>query len=109
MNLDPDLMISGYEKGWRYQDEVIKAGKDSVIGPRQGRNTAYLWGAIYGEQGPLAAPLCLPSLMEPVLADDRPHILAAEPDGAAAAQCGVARRKHDLFVGAHAHHLLRQD
>ena len=37
-------MISGNEKGWRYQDEVIKAGKDSAMGPCQGRNTAYLWG-----------------------------------------------------------------
>lgn len=30
MNLDPDLMVSSYEKGWRCQDELVKAGKERV-------------------------------------------------------------------------------
>lgn len=28
LNIDPDLMVSTYEKGWRYQDELVEAGKE---------------------------------------------------------------------------------
>lgn len=30
INLDPDLMISSYEKGWKYQSEVVNAGKERI-------------------------------------------------------------------------------
>lgn len=31
VNLDSDLMVGTYEKGWRYQDEVVKAGKEGSV------------------------------------------------------------------------------
>lgn len=30
LNIDPDLMVSTYEKGWRYQDELVEAGKERI-------------------------------------------------------------------------------
>ncbi|MFZ3034439.1 MAG: hypothetical protein WA138_10550 [Parvibaculum sp.] len=30
LNIDPDLMVSTYEKGWRYQDELVETGKERV-------------------------------------------------------------------------------
>lgn len=30
IDVDPDLMVSTYEKGWRYQDEVLEAGKERI-------------------------------------------------------------------------------
>lgn len=31
MNADPNLMLSAYEKGWNYQDEITKAGQERTV------------------------------------------------------------------------------
>ena len=30
LNVDPELMVSTYEKSWRYQDELVTAGKERI-------------------------------------------------------------------------------
>jgi hypothetical protein len=47
--------------------------------------------------------------MEAVLAYDIFHVIAPEPDGAAAPERRITRCKDNLLVTAHAQHFLRQD
>jgi len=47
--------------------------------------------------------------MKPVLTYASLHILASEPDGAAASERRVAGREDDLFIGPHPQNFVRLD